>query len=431
MSTRRGLYASLSTTAAAGLGSAAGLALTIYVAHRLGLVVLGEFAVIATVYSVFGVVDIARSQDLTTRYASGGGNESRQLRLLLGAIGLALAVGGALAYGALTETRAAEGAAVAWIGAVVQIMTAEAVAAAQVKQKFQRLAVANAAGSVIGSAVAALLLERYGLLALGIGLFTTSALARAIVLADREVRAQARTQPASSDPVGSQAVSLTLLGGAAQLVNLTDVLSIRTLATAAQAGVYRAGAQIPTVLVGLLYRGFDTLMPRLAAASEDDAALLIRRTAPRLAALVGGAMGLLIGLRRPLIRAVLGHGNHDAQTVLWLFAAVWLVNGIVHPAALLLIARRRQASIVRLIGLEYAANLVLTIALVPSLGAVGSAIATLVTLGASNLVLLPRILARELPSLPMMRHLAFDCFLPAAVAAGVAIAAAAIATATT
>jgi O-antigen/teichoic acid export membrane protein len=429
LSPRRALYASVSNTAAAGLGAATSLALTIFVAHRLGLIVLGEYAVIATVYSVFGVVDVARSQDLTTRYASGGGNESRRVRVLVGAGGLALAIGGALAYGALTDARAAEGALVAWTGAVVQIMTAEAVASTQVNHRFQRLAMATAAGSVVGSAVAAGLLERYGLLALGIGLFTTSALTRVILFAHPDVRNQVRARPTASDQVRGQAVSLSLLGGAAQLVNFTDVVSIRTLATAAQVGVYRAGSQIPTVLVGLLYRGFDTVMPQLAAASEDDAAYLIRKTAPRLGVIVGAAMGLIIGLRRPLVRAVLGHGNHDAQTVLWLFATVWLINSIVHPAALLLIARRRQGSIVRLIGLEYAANLVLTIALVPSFGAVGSAVATLVTLGASNLLLLPRILARELPSLPMARHLLLDCVVPSAIAAAVVIAGTAIATA--
>jgi O-antigen/teichoic acid export membrane protein len=118
---------------------------------------------------------------------------------------------------------------------------------------------------------------------------------------------------------------------------------------------------------------------------------------------------------------MLGHNNHDAQTVLWLFAVVWMVNSVIHPAALLLIARRRQRSIVRLVGLEYAANLVLTVALVPALGAVGSAIATLITLAASNLVLLPRILAKDLPSLPIARHLLIDCLLPTALAAAVTI----------
>jgi O-antigen/teichoic acid export membrane protein len=425
---RTGLVASLSNTAAAGLGSAAGLLLTILIAHQLGLRVLGEYAVMVTVYSVFGVVDGARTQDLTTRYATAGGNETRRLRAALGLAGLTLAVGGAFAFGAITSSRGAVGALLAWVGATFQIMSAEAVAATQVQEKFQRLALASAAGSIVGCAVAAVFLTTYGLLALGIGLFVTSVVSRGILFADREVRRQARSQPIASDQVDSQAVSLSLLGGAAQLVNFTDVMSIRALASAAEVGIYRAGAQIPSVLVALIYRGFDIVMPQLAAVTEEEAAQLIRQRAPRLAIAVGAAGGLVVGLRHPLVRLVLGHFNHSAATVLWLFALVWLANSIIHPASLLLIARRRQRSIVRLVGIEYAANLILTVALVPALGAVGSAIATLITLSASNLLLLPRILARELPALPVARHLLIDCLMPTAIVAGVVIAAAALVT---
>jgi O-antigen/teichoic acid export membrane protein len=425
---RSGLLASLSNTAAAGVGSAAGLVLTILIAHRLGLRTLGEYAVMVTVYSVFGLVDGARTQDLTNRYAAGGGNETMRLRALLGVVGLALAVGGAVVFGAITTSRGAAGALIAWVGAILQVMTAEAVAATQVQRKFQRLALASAAGSIIGCAVAVALLTTYGLLALGVGLFLTSAVTRGLLFTDRAVRNQARSQPIASDQSQSQALSLSLLGGAAQLVNFTDVISIRTLASAAQVGIYRAGSQIPTVLVGLIYRGFDIVMPQLAAATDDDAAQIVRRRAPRLALVVGAAGGLVIGLRRPLVSLVLGHSNHDAETVLWLFALVWLANSVIHPASLLLIARRRQRAIVRLVGLEYAANLVLTVALVPTLGAVGSAIATLVTLSASNLVFLPRILTRELPALPMSRHLVLDCLLPTAIVAAVVFAGAALVT---
>lgn len=411
----RGVLAGASIMASATVGSAASLGLTVFVAHRQGVRVLGEYAVIATVYAVFGVVDSARTLDLTTRYAAGLGNERTKLRTFIAISGGLVACISALGFAVATDARAGEGALIAWIGAVVQIMTAELVADAQIRERFQFLAVALGVGTVVGSVVAALLLDRYGLVALGIGLAITSMLTRAI-LANPDGLQRFRHSPTTAETPIGQTGSLSVLGGAAQIVNVTDILAIRALSTAGAAGIYRAGSQLPTAVVALAYRGFDVLLPRLALRSEDQAARLVRRASPILAVGVGGACGLLIGLRRTLVRLTLGHTSHAAETILWIFALVWLINSIVHPAALLLIARRRQRSIVRLVLLEYAANLVLTLALVPPLGAKGSAIATLVTLSVSNLVLLPRILRSQLPALAVCRHLVFDCCLPAIVA---------------
>jgi O-antigen/teichoic acid export membrane protein len=425
---RRRLLDGLSNTAAGAVGSAAGLVLTIVIAHQLGLRALGEYAVIGTVYGLISVVDGARIQDLTARYAADGSNESRRFRVSLFLGGVGVCVVGSVAFGTVTDTRGAEGALIAWLGAVAQMMTAEAVASTQVRGKFQRLAVANIAGSVVGCAVAAVLVTRYGLLALGVGLFITSALPRVLLLLDRDARARFHRPPADGARAPSGTLSLTLLGSAAQLVNFTDVIALRSLASPADVGVYRAGSQVPTALVGLIYRGFDVLMARLAAASETDAARLLRREAPYLAVVVGASSGLVIGLRGPIVRAVLGHHNHQAETVLWLFAVVWVANSLIHPASLLLIARRRQAALVRLVTLEYVANLVLTVALVPAFTAVGSAVATLITLTVSNLVFVPRILARELPELAITRHLLIDCALPTTLAVGIAIGVATLAT---
>jgi O-antigen/teichoic acid export membrane protein len=419
---RPGLLASTSITASAAITAAASFGLTVYIAHRSGLRLLGEYAVIATVYAVILVVDASRIQDLTTRYTAGGRNDPARIRLQIFGVGLVIAAAGAGLYGAVAGARAGEGAALAWVGAVLQIMSAEVVAATQVRNSFTFLASANTGGALVGTSVAAALLTRYGLLGLGLGLFITSTLSRGLLLTRHEIRTAIRDHPVDGPILRSQSLSLTLLGGAAQLVNVTDVLSVRALASAAQVGVYRAGSQIPTVLVGLLYRGYDTLMPRLAAATEEDAATLVRRTAPKLAVVTGVTLGLLVGLRAPLVRLVLGHSNHDTETVLWLFAAVWIANSGVHPAALLLIARRRQQQIVRLVLAEYLANLVLTIALVPAFGAVGSAVATLITLAVSNLVVLPIVLANNHSTLPIARHLALDCLVPSVAAAGVTIA---------
>jgi hypothetical protein len=174
------------------------------------------------------------------------------------------AVAGAVGFGAVSGSRAAGGALIAWLGAIAQFMTAETVAATQVQHKFQRLAIANSTGALVGSGVAALLLGRLGLLGLGIGLFTTSALSRALLFTDAGVRAQVRGAPSTREQLQGQTLSLALLNGAAQLVNFTDIVSIRSLASATQAGVYRSGSQLPTLTVGLIYRGFDTLTPRFS-----------------------------------------------------------------------------------------------------------------------------------------------------------------------
>jgi O-antigen/teichoic acid export membrane protein len=253
------------------------------------------------------------------------------------------------------------------------------------------------------------------------GLVVTGLGHRLILIGCEDVRTTLREARHAGRGVDKGLLSLVLLGGAAQVVTVTDTLSIRALSSTSQVGVYRAASQVPTQLAGLLYRGFDTLLSRLAGADETSAASLIRRPAVVLACVNGAVLGLLISFREPVMTLMLGESSGQADRVVALFAVVWLLNGAVHPAALLLIAQRRQGSLLRLIGAEYAANLVLTIALVPSLGATGSAVATLVTLGASNLVFLPRILRRELPSLPVRRHLLVECLLPALAVTSLAV----------
>jgi Na+-driven multidrug efflux pump len=77
-----------------------------------------------------------------------------------------------------------------------------------------------------------------------------------------------------------------------------------------------------------------------------------------------------------------------------------------------LVARRQQHALVKLVWCEYLANLVLTAILVAGHGAVGSAVATLITLSISDLLVMPVILRRELPSVPMVRHIIVDSAVP-------------------
>jgi O-antigen/teichoic acid export membrane protein len=407
---RRSIAASFSIVAAAATASAGGVVVTLAVARVLGLHALGQYAVIATVAGALGILDSARTQDLTARYAASLHPGHFSSRIKLAGLAELIAIAAAIGFGVVEGSRVAVAAGLAWTGSAVMVATGEGVAAAQARGRFSRLASANACGSVVSAAISVALLWTWGIVAVGLGMFVGSCLSRGLLLLD------ARGFHGAASATPEQGIrplrALALLGGAAQIVNFTDVLTISALSGSTEVGRYRAGAQIPTQLVALIFRGFDVLMPRLAASDDAAAVVLVRRAARYLSVVVGGSCGLMIVGRRPLVHLILGHDSPRSATVLALFSVVWLVNSIVHPASLLLVARRQQHALVKLVWCEYLANLVLTVILVAGHGAVGSAVATLITLSISDLLVMPVILRRELPSVPMVRHIIVDSAVP-------------------
>ena len=290
---------------AAGLGTAgAGLLYTSLTARVVSLGALGDLGVIITVSGVIAVLESARVQDLTAVYTSSAGSPPVPTRRTFGYASAVLLIAILLLYVAAGRP-AAITAALVWSGAVLQVVTAPLTAAAQAGNRYDRIAMTSLVGLSIGVAVALGLARRLGLPGIGLGLLASSAFSRGslwVVGRDDWLRFRRRADAEQGPPELAQLGALVALNGVAQVVNLTDITTVRGIAGTQEAGRYRAGTQLPTALILLIYRGFDVLLPRLAAGTTAEAARLLRRAAPAFSMLIGATLGGVVALRNPDVR---------------------------------------------------------------------------------------------------------------------------------
>jgi O-antigen/teichoic acid export membrane protein len=274
-------------------------------------------------------------------------------------------------------------------------------------RRFRTVSAAAILGATVTCGLLVVLLDRIGVVGLGIAVVAGTAANRGLVVRSSRRLAPwltgvARAARSGADYITERkhvltfALPLVIVGVGGQIVATTDVFVLGLFASAATIGVFRAGSLLPTQAIGLVYRGYDAAFPALAAsdnrADQERAVTFLARIASFGSGLVFGALALLA---HPVIRILLGFDSDMGATVLRIFAAVWVVNATVHGLALLLIARGRQRVFTPLVAAEAAANLLLTFVLVARWGAVGAAWATLVTIGASNLFALPYLTRHE------------------------------------
>lgn len=218
------------------------------------------------------------------------------------------------------------------------------------------------------------------------------------------------------------AAPMIAVGVGGQIVATTDIFVISILGSSASVGLYRAASLIPSQIITLIFRGYDASFPALA--QEQDAARQEQatRVLTRLASIAAGvALGGAAWLSGDLVRMVAGQESKLGADVLRIFAAVWCVNAAAHGLALVLIARLQQRVFTPLVIGEAVLNLVISVVLVSVMGPVGAAWATLVTIAASNLVLLP-LLTRKLVAGSPFALVIVNGFLFAALGAAVAAA---------
>jgi O-antigen/teichoic acid export membrane protein len=164
--------------------------------------------------------------------------------------------------------------------------------------------------------------------------------------------------------------------------------------------------------VGLLFRGFDVAFPNIVTAEAGLPQERLAGDVTRIASYVGGVgLGWLVADREPIARLLFGRPSHSGAEVLALFAMVWLVNIPAHGLSLLLVARDCQRVFVGLTIFEAIVDVSLTIVLAMRFGAPGAAWASLISIGGSNVILLP-ILARRCTPWTVKRGLVLDGYLP-------------------
>jgi PST family polysaccharide transporter len=255
----------------------------------------------------------------------------------------------------------------------------------QVLLKAEYLAAATVLSRVGGLAlVAATVWLGRGLAAIAASLVVAELLAALVQLrwASRYVRVAFRVHPAVWREVLRSSVPYGLAVLAVSLMNRLDLLLLERLAPLEEMGRYAAASKVTSLLETLPLIAMATLYPVMARyATEDRARLraLHRRAVcsfglvalPLLAVTALGSSWLIVLL---FGRSFLG-AESSLVVLLWHTAFLYLAL----PSGNLLVSlgKERVNLVVNLIGL--ALNAALNIALIPSLGAVGAALASSAT----------------------------------------------------
>jgi O-antigen/teichoic acid export membrane protein len=418
------------------------LAMAPYIIDRLGTEAFGAWSIVLAFLGYLRLLDLGLGQT-TARFVAAAESPSdlnrvvaTSLGLQLGTAALAAVVGvgvAAVAPELFGHVKGLRGAlAVASISAALQLPLA---VFTNVLYGVERIAERNVTIVLrVAAAVTAIVLT----VELGGGLLAFVAAAAAAELAVMVVQAiycLLRIPGLSPRPADFDRGMVRTLTGfsaamlgiafATQLAFYSDGIVIGAALGAAAAGVYTVAMRLVDGTSQLLAQFADVFMPafsRLTAQGRDDEAARIVAAGTRATLIVGlPLIGLLIGLGEPLIRAWVGDGFSAAWTPLALLSGGLVFGGPIRFAVLWAIGAAKHGRIAALALLDALANVALSIALVGPLGIDGVALATLVTLAASNGLLIPLVVYGELGK-PVWR----DHFLPLATASLAVLPAAAL-----
>jgi O-antigen/teichoic acid export membrane protein len=408
--------------AALGASSVEGLVVAGVALRRLGATGYGAFAIAATTVGLLGTIDFGLSLSVIRSVARDhprfGEEDRAQARKDVSAAhatyagcGLATLLATGLIVWLLplltTSDRVSGGQdrlTILLVGVSIAIFLSTAVfdGIPAGRSRFGVTATAAAAGATANIAFVVLAIGHLHLVALGGGQLLGTIIQRLVGgawISRREAWFRLlprRVRRADLRRVAMFTLPLLVLSVGGQLIATTDLVVIGAISTAAAVALFRVGSLAPNQLVSVIYTGFDATFPSLSANSSTEVAEADIAFLTRLASYASGvAFGAIVMLRTDVVTLIVGHSDHLATTVLIIFAAVWISNVPVHGLALLLIARARHRTFIPLVAVEAIANIVLTIVFVYAFGAVGAAVATLVTIVVSNDVVFPMLVRRE------------------------------------
>ena len=383
----------------AGISSAtAALAVVAISSRAFGLEALGDISVILSVNGVLAIIEGSATMAWTRGVANGTMRVGA--RFLGGRAWVSVVIAGGAGCGAawwlLGSPYSVLGAGVT-AGSVFQIVTAHVNGKAQGDGRYGIVAIGSLLQSLVLLVACGLVFVWASPALIGLGYLGGTVVGRLYLWQMVKESGNGREDHGREVSVLRSTTSLVLLSATAPLATLNDLMAVRILLSAVQAGLYRAGSQLPSRGSALVWRGVDTVYPRLAAESLGGACALARRWSRITSLVTAGALAALAAARGPMTAALLGRESHTAGIVLLLFSAVWVVNSAAHILSLLVIAQGIHHKLIGIVYFELLANCALTVPLVIVWGAAGSVLATLVTLGISNLVLLPAVYYRALP----------------------------------
>lgn len=161
-----------------------------------------------------------------------------------------------------------------------------------------------------------------------------------------------------------------------------DVVLVKALLPSAGAGQYAAASRL--FVVGLLYLGlyYNALLPSIVRAARTGPAELRRATlgACRRAVLIGTPVAIAGILLAPVaIPAVLGESYEPASGLFQVLLIALLMVGLSGVMNNALIASGRERTFAGIVMVSLIVNVLANITLLPTVGVVGAAIATVIT----------------------------------------------------
>lgn len=165
-------------------------------------------------------------------------------------------------------------------------------------------------------------------------------------------------------------------------INRIDFLILSKLGGLRDVGLYSSAYKInemllmaPTILSVVLFPVFS----RLAASPGEGLETLVRRTF-RMYFVAGAPLVLLLAAgAEPIIRLIYGPAYAPAAILLCALIAVPVLAGLDQVLTAVLLARGRQTDDLKVLAISCGLYVALLFALIPRLGALGAALATLVT----------------------------------------------------
>lgn len=200
--------------------------------------------------------------------------------------------------------------------------------------------------------------------------------------------------------IGSYSIWLFVLDAAQRIFYNADAVLLAAFLPISAITAYNLGFK-PANAISYLSGPFVSVL--LPAAAQLDA----RRASADLARLLGAGTRLALGVTVPAaiwlacfgsqaLQAWVGAGHEDALPVLIVFVVVFLVGAAQNPAGTILRGIGQVRALAGVVLVEYVANGLLSLWLIPRVGVVGAALGTLIPALANDLVVIPAIACRAL-----------------------------------
>jgi O-antigen/teichoic acid export membrane protein len=413
-----------------GVSAAGGLFLVGFAFRKLGATTYGAYALVVTVLGLLGTVDYGFNMSVVRAAARDNPSfpvqETAQARRdvqvassaygVMGAIALLISVVSIPVLVAVKPRSVGNTYALPLTVGLVGLSVGLSLATSAYtglptgRQQFHVPAIAGILGVIANIAVVVPTLGMLGLPSLGLGLLANalvSATFPAIWLKMREPwfhLLPGRARWTEVRRVGSFAIPLLVISVYGQVIAATDLVVVGAVATAAAVAFYKVGNLAPGQTVSWLFNGYDTIFPSLAGTQDqggqEEATLFLTRVASYVA---GSSFCAMVLLRADVVTVLVGSQSTLAEEVLMVFCGVWIINIPVHGLMLLLIARGRQGVFIPLVAAEAIANLALTVVFALVIGPIGAALATLVTIVVTNVIVLPILVRKEIASMTSWR----------------------------